>query len=72
LQKFTEVAGKPWYALQKHSAGRVERQWTGFYGPMMALARDYKAEPRALPPVAEEEFLARFRESAGVGLKKPM
>jgi hypothetical protein len=59
LQKFTTVAGRPWYALQQHSDSGVERQYTGYKHEMDALCRELRITPELLPPTTEEEFLKR-------------
>lgn len=59
LQQFTTVAGQPWYALQQHSDGGVERQYTGYEHEMTALCRKLRVTPQVLPPTTEEEFLSR-------------
>jgi hypothetical protein len=59
LQEFTTVAGRPWYALQQHSDGGVERQYTGNKQEMDALCRKHRIRPQKLPPTTEEEFLSR-------------
>lgn len=67
LQEFTQVAGKPWYALQQHSDAGVQRQYTGFDHEMTALCRTLRVTPERLPPTTEEEFLKRAMEQQGEG-----
>jgi hypothetical protein len=59
LQQFTEVAGKPWYALQRHSDAGIEWQYTGYRHEVDTLIRKLRIKPEELPPTTEEEFLSR-------------
>lgn len=62
LQELTQIAGKPWYALQRHSDAGVERQYTGYEHEMTALCRTLRITPERLPRTTEEEFLQRATE----------
>jgi hypothetical protein len=59
LQEFAEVAGKPWYALQRHSDAGVERQYTGYRDEVDAPTRQLGICYEELPATTEEEFLRR-------------
>ncbi len=67
LQEFTQIAGKLWYALQRHSDAGVQRQYTGFEHEMTALCRTLCITPERLPRTTEEEFLKRATEEQGEG-----
>jgi hypothetical protein len=68
LQQFSEVAGKPWYALaERDETGNVVRQFTGYRGEMDEFARQYGLKPRELPAIAESQFLAEQMKSGEPG-----
>jgi len=68
LQQFTEVAGKPWYALaERDEKGNVVRQFTGNRGEMDEFAQQHGLKPRELPAIAESRFLAEQMKSAEPG-----
>lgn len=62
LQQFAIVAGQPWFALQRHSDGGVERQFTGYRHEMDDLTGTLGITPEELPVITEEEFFARCGE----------
>lgn len=59
LQQFAIVAGQPWFALQLHSDGGVERQFTGYRREIDQLVVKLGVEAEKLPAITEEEFFAR-------------
>ncbi len=68
LQQFSEVAGKPWYALaERDETGNVVRQFTGYRGEMDEFARQYGLKPRELPAIAESQFLSEQMKSVKPG-----
>lgn len=62
LQQFAIVAGQPWFALQLHSDGGVERQFTGYRHEMDSLAEKLGIAPEELPVITEGEYFARSGE----------
>jgi len=68
LQQFSEVAGKPWYALaERDEKGNVVRQFTGNRGEMDEFARQHGLKPRELPATAESQFLSEQMKSGELG-----
>ena len=67
LQEFTQVAGKPWFALQEHTDAGVQRQFSGYKHELAALCRKLRISPERLAPTTEEEFIKRQVEEQGEG-----
>lgn len=59
IQLFAIVAGQPWFALQLHSDGGIERQFTGYRREMDDLTGKLGISPEELPAITEEEFFSR-------------
>jgi len=61
MQRFAEVSGKSWFALQERALdGSIQRQYTGFGSELAELAAQMNITPRALPAIAEEQFYANL------------
>lgn len=61
VQQFTTVAGKPWFALQKHNDSGVVWQATGYRHEIESLCKLRNIQPEKLDPIDEEEFYRRFQ-----------
>jgi hypothetical protein len=61
MQRFAEVSGKSWFALQERTLdGSIQRQYTGFGSELAELAARMNITPRALPAISEEQFYANL------------
>ena len=61
MQRFAEVSGKSWFALQERTLdGSIHRQYTGFGSELAELAAQMNITPRALPAISEEQFYANL------------
>jgi hypothetical protein len=59
FQEFTDIAGRPWFALSEENDAGVVRQFTGYRREMDALAAPLGIVPEELAPIEEGEFFAR-------------
>ena len=61
IQRFAEVSGKSWFALQQQAPdGSIQRQYTGFGEEVAELAARMNVTPRVLPAISEEQFYAQL------------
>lgn len=63
VQQFSTVAGRPWFALQKHNDAGVIWQATGYRHEMETLCRNHSITPDELKPINEAEFNRRSQTS---------
>jgi hypothetical protein len=63
LQRFAEVAGQPWFALQQHGPDGVQRQYTGHAHEVAELAAQMRITPRVLPATTEEQFYSSLTKN---------
>jgi hypothetical protein len=59
LQQFTTLAGKAWFALQRHNDSSVVQQITGYSHEIEQHLEQMGITPEVLPSTTEEEFLKR-------------
>jgi len=75
IQQFSEVCGRPWYALQKQDDGGVIQGFTGYRHELTALCELHGIEPEELEPISEAEYLRRalseYPPDRGDGLHSP-
>jgi hypothetical protein len=64
IQRFTTVAGRPWFALHKQDDSGVIWAITGYRWEIDAFIRQHGIQAEELPGITEEEYFSRMEVAA--------